>query len=197
MLTQVKGILVSTMKITQLRVICDNVDILDWYVYRCCCCCYGCTRHTQYHSVCGFAIDTNTVRIFWHFCNQMLEIVKQPLFYRFFFQALLFPATDICAAYLSFSRQNNSVVLRYDDISGIYFFVYFTISFSCWRMRHMLFLSKSTTFTMERVHRLFFRTKTISGGSLSLLYQRQQPFSFYHIICSSLNLFFFFQSEKV
>lgn len=150
-------------KITQPRVMW--IFLIDTF-YQCSCCCVAllCT-HVMNGLWCLFFLSIQEK--FWHFCHQMLGIANTAVVYRFqlFYFLLL-----TCAAYFSFSRQK-----PFASLSSLWYFWYgffqLFISSAEWRMRHMLFLSKSTTFAHETyVHhyRVFFRTKTISGGSLSI-----------------------------
>lgn len=166
---QVKGILVSTLKLPAKS---NNVDILDWYVYHC--------VHTQ---ACTFACTA--VNGCCDFCRQYqinfgisaircLELLSSRCFtVSSSFISCKWRVRSIFS--FSFSRHNHSVVV------GWYFwYVFFSLlSLSlcrliCWRMRHMLFLSKSTTFTMERVHRNFSAPKPFQAEVYRLGLQKRQ-----------------------
>lgn len=138
-------------KITQARVIRDNVDILDWYVHR--------TIRTQMQWYIPAAIKQLRFAIdiwqkIWHFSVRCLELWNRRPFYRFQTRPFHFLLTWVAFQSFSMRQAKITCTMWLDcDISGMSISCSFTL---LTRMRHMLWLSKSTTL-MEL--RYFFRLK--------------------------------------
>lgn len=147
--------------------------------------------HTQSFGLWLFAIDTSTSN-FGISAIRCLKLLNSRCFTVFY--SFISCNTDVCCTYVSFIFTPKP--FRCLEMVIFLVFCFFTISFSCRRMRHMLFLSKSTTFTMKRVHSIVFPHQNHFRRKFITFCATPKPFSFYHIIYSAHLIFFFFFNQK-